>query len=200
MFYKPYSSSHFTHAEIDAAIAMRTDHGLDHCDIASVELGLPAPVLRSIAEPRDEKIRPQSGHHAKFSGPFAVATALLGGGGLGVYLDDFTDAHAADSERPRLAAAVACVADDACTGIFPHQFPAVLRVVTYRGTTLEVRINAHRGGPQNPLSSEELGVKFSLNPSRALSAADVSGLHNAAQSLPSRPGPLQLPASADQHR
>ncbi len=198
-FYKPYPSNHFTHAGIDAAIAMRTEHGLDHRDIASMELGLPAPVLRSIAEPRDEKIRPKSGYHAKFSGPFTVATALLGGGGLGVYLDDFTDAHAADPERLRLAAAVTCVADDACTEIFPHQFPAVLRVTTRRGATLEVRIDANRGGPENPMSFEELSLKFSLNAGRALSTADVSGLHDAVRSLSSRPTPLQLPATSLEH-
>lgn len=198
-FYKPYPSNHFTHAGIDAAMAMRTGHGLDPRDVASMELGLPAPVLRSIAEPRNEKIRPQSGYHAKFSGPFTVATALVGGGGLGVYLDDFTDAHVADPERLRLAAAVTCVADDVCTEIFPHQFPAVLRVTTRQGATLEVRVNANRGGPENPLSDQELGVKFSLNAGRALSAADVSSLHDAVRRLPAQPTPLELPATVTEH-
>lgn len=194
-FYKPYPSNHFTHAGIDAAIAMRTEHGLDPHDIESMELGLPAPALRSIAEPRNEKIRPQSGYHAKFSGPFTVATALLGGGGLGVYLDDFTDAHAVDPERLRLAAAVTCVADEACTEIFPHQFPAVLRVTTKRGTTLEVRVDANRGGPENPLSFEELGLKFSLNAGRALAATDVHVLGDAVRRLAARPTPLVLPST-----
>lgn len=198
-FYKPYPSNHFTHAGIDAAMAMRTEHGLDPRDVASMELGLPAPVLRSIAEPRNEKIRPQSGYHAKFSGPFTIATALVGGGGLGVYLDDFTDAHVADPERLRLAAAVTCVADDVCTEIFPHQFPAVLRVRTRQGATLEVRVNANRGGPGNPLSLHELGVKFSLNAGRALSAADVSSLHDAVLRLSAQPTPLAFPATATEH-
>ena len=192
-FYKPYPSNHFTHAGIDAAIALKREHELDPADIVSMELGLPAPVLRSIAEPRDEKVRPKSGYHAKFSGPFTVATALLGGGGLGVYLDDFTDANAEDPERLRLAASVTCIADDMCTDIFPNQFPAVLRIVTRHGATLERRVNANRGGPDNPLSPDELALKFSLNASRALSDDDVHALGDAVRALATSASPLVLP-------
>jgi 2-methylcitrate dehydratase PrpD len=193
-FYKPYPSNHFTHAGIDAAIALRTEHQLDPADIASMELGLPAPVMRSIAEPREEKIRPKSGYHGKFSGPFTVATALLGGGGLGVYLDDFTDAHAADPERLRLAAAVECVVDDECTAIFPHQFPAVLRIVTRGGASLEHRVSVNRGGPDNPLSADELALKFTLNASRSLRSLQVDELRQSVQKLGTSSGPLALPA------
>lgn len=191
-FYKPYPSNHFTHAGIDAAIALRTEHQLDTADIASMQLGLPAPVLRSIAEPRHEKIHPKSGYHSKFSGPFTVATALLGGGGLGVYLDDFTDAHAVDPERLRLAAAVECVVDDECTEIFPHQFPAVLRVTTRAGSRMEHRVSVNRGGPENPLSADELALKFTLNASRSLPPAQLDALRQAVINLRSSTRPLSL--------
>ena len=52
----------------------------------------------------EAKIRPESGYHAQFSGPFTFALALRGGGGLGVYLDDFTDAAVADPVNLDLAA------------------------------------------------------------------------------------------------
>ena len=191
-FYKPYPSNHFTHAGIDAAISLREDHDLDPADIVSMELGLPAPVLRSIAEPRLEKIRPKSGYHGKFSGPFTVATALLGGGGLGVYLDDFTDAHAAEPERRRLAAAVTCVADDECTAIFPHQFPAVLSLTTKRGARLERRISVNRGGPENPLTTDELALKFTLNASRSLAPRELEGLRRQVVALARTPQALTL--------
>ncbi len=191
-FYKPYPSNHFTHAGIDAAISLRREHDLDPADIESMELGLPAPVLRSIAEPRQEKIRPQSGYHGKFSGPFTVATALLGGGGLGVYLDDFTDDHAADPERLRLAAAVTCVADDECGAIFPHQFPAVLRITTRRGTQLERRVSVNRGGPENPLTADELAMKFTLNASRSLTPTGLEALRSQVDALATSRQPLTL--------
>lgn len=168
IFFKPYPCNHFTHAGIDAALRLRA-RGLDPSDIEGIELGAPTAVLRTIGEPREDKIRPESGYHAAFSGPYTVAAALLGGGGLGVFHEDFTDAAAADPERLALAAKVRCVPDARCDEIFPHQFPAVLRVTTRDGAVLEERVDANRGGPGNPLSAEELATKFRLNAARRVS-------------------------------
>ena len=58
------------------------EEGLDIEDIEKIEFGVASPVLRTIAQPEDEKARPKTGYAAQFSGPFTVATALVGGGGL----------------------------------------------------------------------------------------------------------------------
>ena len=80
---------------IDAAVALR-ERGLRPEEVESVRIGVAGATLRTIAQPREAKIRPESGYHAQFSGPFTFALALRGGGGLGVYLDDFTDAAVRD--------------------------------------------------------------------------------------------------------
>jgi 2-methylcitrate dehydratase PrpD len=167
VFFKPYPCNHFTHPGIDAALELRSE-GLRPDAIAEVELGAPTAVLRTIGEPYEEKIHPRSGYHAQFSGPFTVAAALLGGGGLGLYLDDFTDERARDPRLLELAARVRCVPDEECDRIFPLRFPARLRVRTHSGETLERFVPSSRGGPEQPLSDEELGRKFELNASRAL--------------------------------
>jgi 2-methylcitrate dehydratase PrpD len=169
IFFKPYPCNHFTHAGIDAARRLR-DRGVDPAEIEHLELGAPTSVLRTIAEPREDKIRPKSGYHAAFSGPYTVAAGLLGGGGLGVFHDDFTDEAAADPARLALAAKVHCVPDARCDEIFPHQFPAVLRARLKDGRELEERVDANRGGPENPLSADELATKFRLNAARVLPA------------------------------
>jgi 2-methylcitrate dehydratase PrpD len=169
IFFKPYPCNHFTHAGIDAARRLR-ERGVDPAEIEHLELGAPTSVLRTIAEPREDKIRPKSGYHAAFSGPYTVAAGLLGGGGLGVFHDDFTDEAAADPARLELAAKVHCVPDTRCDEIFPHQFPAVLRARLKDGRELEERVDANRGGPQNPLSADELATKFRLNAARVLPA------------------------------
>ena len=178
IFYKPYPTNHFTHAGIDAALALRAS-GLDPAQIVEIELGVPAPVLRTIAEPADQKARPLTPYHAKFSGPFTVATALVGGGGLGVYVDDFTEATLADPERLRLAGLVRCVADEEATEVFPHQFPAVLTVLLQDGSELTERVRFNRGGPDRPLSPEELATKFRLNAGRSLPDGQVAALEQA---------------------
>jgi len=174
IFYKPYPANHFTHGGIDAARALRHSVVLD--DITDIELGVAAPTLRTIAEPRDQKVRPRSGYHAQFSGPFTVAAALLGGGGLGLWLDDFSDAKASDARYLALAEKVRVVADDECSRIFPNQFPAVLRITTRDGRVHEARVMANRGGPGQPLSSEELLLKFTTNAGCVLSAEGAASL------------------------
>ena len=182
VFFKPYPANHFTHAGIDAAIELR-EEGLDVEKISEIELGAATAVLRTIAQPEEDKAKPATGYAARFSGPFTVATALVGGGGLGVSLDDFTDEAVRDPVKLDLASRVRCVADEECDRIFPNQFPAVLRVRLENGEVREVRISHNRGGPENPLSDEELEVKFRTNAERALPADRVEELRAALNML-----------------
>ena len=184
IFFKPYPCNHFTHAGIDAALQLRAD-GITPEDIVEIELGVPTPVLRTIAEPPEAKARPESGYHAAFSGPFTLAAALVGGGGLGVGHEDFTDEASRDETRLAIAEKVRCVADARCDEIFPNQFPAVVRVSLRDGTRKEVRIDVNRGGPGRPLSPEELALKFKTNAERRLDEATAGEVATAAYALPS---------------
>jgi len=189
IFFKPYPCNHFTHAGIDAALELRA-RGVDPARIAEIELGVPGPVLRTIAQPPEEKARPRSGYHAAFSGPYTVAAALLAGDGpehgLGLGHADFTDEAAADPDRLALAAKVTCVADVRCEEIFPEQFPAVLRVRLTDGRRLEVRVDANRGGPGRPLTPEEHAAKFRLNAEPVLGSDAVRAVSDAVLAWPER--------------
>jgi 2-methylcitrate dehydratase PrpD len=182
VFFKPYPANHFTHAGIDAAITLR-EEGLEIEEIKEIELGVAGPVLRTIAQPEDEKARPKTGYAAQFSGPFTVATALVGGGGLGVSLDDFTNEDVEAPVKLDLASRVRCFADEECDRIFPNQFPAVLRVHLKSGEVREVRVSHNRGGPENPLSDRELEVKFRTSAGRVLAEQRVEELGSALQAL-----------------
>jgi 2-methylcitrate dehydratase PrpD len=183
IFFKPYPANHYTHAGIDAALAIRRRHQLDPRRVRRIDLGTAASPLRTIGEPREEKIRPRSGYHAQFSGPFTIAAALLGGGGLGVSFDDFTDERARDPERLALAAKVHTFVDGACDRLFPRQFPAVVRIELEDGTVHEERVMANRGGPGNPLTDDELRLKFRLNAGAVLTAEQADRLAEAILAL-----------------
>jgi 2-methylcitrate dehydratase PrpD len=182
IFFKPYPANHFTHAGIDAARALR-ERGLRVEDIASIQLGVPAANLRTIGEPIGVKRAPETGYMAQFSGPYTVVAGLLGGSGLGVGLDDFTDELARDPHRRQLMALVDVVPDARCSEIFPHQFPAVLRVRTRDGRELVEEVLANRGGPERPLSFDELTTKFRDNAGRVLPADAVEQVRDACAAL-----------------
>ncbi len=88
-----------------------------------------------------------------------------------------------DPRKLDLASRVRCVADAECDRIFPNQFPAVLRVRLNNGEVREARVSYNRGGPENPLSDEELEAKFYENAERALPEEQIEELRSALQKL-----------------
>lgn len=176
LFFKPYPCNHFTHTGIDAARTLKAK-GVTPDQIVSIDLGVPSPVLRTIAEPRESKIKPESGYHAAFSGPFTVAAAFYRENGLGLFHEDFEDESAHDPEILALAAKVNVNASEECDAIFPFQFPAVLTAHLKDGTSVTEKVLVNRGGPKNPLTDAELALKFesnvrdSLNPDQAREVA-----------------------------
>jgi len=187
IFFKPYPANHFTHAAVDAGIELR-ERGVRPEQVVRLRLGVPSAALRTIGQPIEVKRAPDTGYQAQFSGPYALVAGLLGGGGLGVALGDYTDELAADPRRRALMARVDVVADAECDEIFPHQFPAKVVAELADGRTEDVAILANRGGPERPLSDEELAVKFRENVSGELPGpvvADIEAHLSDLRSLPS---------------
>jgi 2-methylcitrate dehydratase PrpD len=182
IFFKPYPANHFTHAGIDAAIALRARiENLD--DIARIDLGVASPTVRTIGEPIEAKRAPETGYQAQFSGPYTVAAALFGGGGLGLGLDDFTDELARDPARRALMRKVNVAADAACDAIYPDQFPAVLTIALRNGDTITERVEQNRGGAARPLTAQELRAKFRDNALRSLPEDAVAQLERSFSDL-----------------
>lgn len=186
IFFKPYPANHFTHAGIDAARRMR-DAGVTPDVVASAVLGVAGPTVRTIGQPLEVKQAPDTGYQAQFSGPYTVAAGLFGGSGLGVGLDDFTDALACDPDRRLLMSKVIVEADPDCEAIYPFQFPAVLTLRTTDGSTLVEHVMVNRGGPEDPLSSDELRVKYTENATRVLDASTAADIADCIDDLDDAP-------------
>lgn len=180
--YKPYPANHFTHAGIDAALELRAE-GLRPEDVQAATLAVAPPTVRTIGEPPAAKRAPRTGYEAQFSGPYAVAAALCGGGGLGVGLGDFTDDLARDPRRRDLMSRIDVVGEPDLLAIYPYQLPAVLSVVTRGGEQLVAERLANRGGPQLPLTPAELAAKFADNTDGLLKPARRDELAERAGSL-----------------
>lgn len=159
---KPYPCHPFTHALVDAALALRR-RGLRDRDVASVRIGAAAPMVRLIGEPIDVKRRPLTSRQAQLSGPFVFAAALAGGGGLGIDRDDFAEARLKDPRVIAVARACEVVVDPECEARFPYSLAASIRVRTRQGGELAERVLDNRGGPQRPLGREELLAKAEAN-------------------------------------
>ncbi|HYH72815.1 MAG TPA: MmgE/PrpD family protein [Nocardioides sp.] len=183
IFFKPYPANHFTHAAIDAGLALRA-RGVRPEEVSSITVGVAGAVIRTIGQPIEVKRAPETGYQAQFSGPYAVVAGLLGGSGLGVGLDDFTDDLARDPLRRSLMARVDVVADPRCDAIYPHQFPAVVTLRTATGEELLEEVLVNRGGPGRPLSDDDLATKFADNVTGRLPRDAADAVRRAVHDLP----------------
>lgn len=197
IFFKPYPANHFTHTAIDAAAQLRHD-GVTPDQVHAIHLGVAEPTVRTIGQPLEVKQNPPTGYAAQFSGPYAVVAGLLGGSGLEVGLDDFTDELATDGGRRKLMSCITVGSEPRCDAIFPTQFPAVLTATLNNGTRIQIERLTNRGSPQDPLSDRDLATKFEDNASRVLDTGTTQNLIeeteglDLAPSLESLLNPLQF--------
>jgi len=103
---------------------------VDPAQVVAITQWVATPMLHTMGRPLAEKQRPDTGYAAKFSGPYTFASALLGGSGLGLGPDDFSDALAMDARRRDLMAKVTVEADRRCDEVFPSQAPCIVEVET----------------------------------------------------------------------
>lgn len=182
IFYKPYPANHFTHAAIDAGARLRR-RGVLATEISRLTLGVPAAAKRTVGEPIEIKRAPDTGYMAQFSAPYAVVAGFLGGSGLEVGLDDYTDELARDPLRRELMSRVDVVTDSRCDEIFPAQFPAILTAELTDGTTITEEVLSNRGGNLNPLSFDELAKKFADNAVRKITPAQAQRVRERCEGL-----------------
>jgi 2-methylcitrate dehydratase PrpD len=159
---KLYPTCHFTHASIDAALALRAA-GLRADEIASVQVLLPRGVHPVVCEPVTAKRRPANVYESQFSIHHLVALALLRGE-LG--LAELDAANLSDPQVRALADRIEHAADPDAD--YPTFFSGELRVRTHDGRELCWREAAHRGAPGRPITAADIEAKFMGNALPAL--------------------------------
>ena len=90
-----------------------------------------------------------------------------------------------EPRRRELMAKVDVVADSECDAIYPMQFPSILRVRTTDGTEHIERVLSNRGGPERPLSGEELAAKFRINATRVVPEETARSIEGAVEQMES---------------
>jgi 2-methylcitrate dehydratase PrpD len=170
---KPYPSCRYGHAGIDAALALRAEHGLRAEDIEAVTLGLSRAGMLLIGEPAAKKANPEGVVDGQFSGPFVIATALATGA---MGWDSYRLLR--DPAIRRLLPLVACEHDPEIEALFPATMSANL-TVRARGETYRCQVTVPKGEPANFLTEAELRAKFAglagavLGEERAARLADA---------------------------
>jgi 2-methylcitrate dehydratase PrpD len=155
---KPYPCNIFTHSAIDAATELRVN-GLDAATVDRILVALPSRVVPVVGEPIEAKRKPAGAQEARFSIPYTVASALLGGSGLGVAISDFEPEAIADPTRLALAAKVEVTAEVDMDPLYPKMLPAKITVFTSDGAR-SAAVETPRGSAVRPLTDADIRAKF----------------------------------------
>jgi 2-methylcitrate dehydratase PrpD len=133
-------------------------------------------------EPLAAKHRPPNGYAAKFSLPYLLASILVHGRAT---LADFTDEAARDETRRRVAGKVYYDVDP--TIDYPRHFIGHVAVRLTDGRVLEERQDHPRGGPDFPMTAEELTAKFRGNAAEAIADAQAARVIALVEALAAQP-------------
>jgi 2-methylcitrate dehydratase PrpD len=154
---KPYACCRYMQPPIDAVIKVMKEHGLNAEEVARIDLGILRAGASLIAEPMEDKCRPDSIVDAQFSMPFGAAVAVLYGK---AGLKEFQLSKIRSDKVRSMMKKVTCHFDPALEKIFPRQWAGTAEIVTTDGKVYKTTVEYPKGDPENPLSWEELIEKF----------------------------------------
>jgi 2-methylcitrate dehydratase PrpD len=175
--YKPYPACHFMHGAVGAT-AEAGAGGLSPDDVEEIVVTVPAAGVDLVLEPTAAKVAPRTAYEAKFSLQYSAAAMVVHGRcGVTTYAEDAIR----DPQVLELAGRVRYETKDYPT--YPAAFPGGVRITTRDGRTLEADLPYQRGGPENPMTGDEVREKYRENAGLALEAEAVEALEEALLAL-----------------
>ncbi len=156
--FKPYPCGSIAHPYMDSALRLRERHRIRPEQIAEIQCGTAEGPVPRLWEPLAAKRRPPNGYAAKFSLPYLMAVILVKGR---AGLAEFTDEAVRDEGVLGVAAKVNYELDPSID--YPRQFAGHVRIRLSDGRVVEERQDHPRGGPDFPMTPEELEAKFRGN-------------------------------------
>lgn len=160
---KPYPFCHFIQAFADAVLVLRETESFRIEDVERIDCPLPDRLQPIVGEPRELRLKPSSIYDALFSLPYVVALALVKGR---VDLAAFYDEPLDDPRVLALAARIWCPPDPDTD--YPRRWPGEVQITLRDGGRFHRREMVTRGGPEKPLSPDEVEAKFFKNATRAV--------------------------------
>jgi len=154
---KPYACCRYMQPPIDAILKIVRENDLQPDRVEKVKLGILRAGGPLIADPIENKYRPQSVVDAQFSMPFGAAVALLY---RKAGLEEFQLSNIRSEKVKQMMRCVECIIDPDLDRTFPKQWCATAEILTKDGKRYFTKIEYPRGDPENPLSWEEMIEKF----------------------------------------
>lgn len=156
---KPYPACHSMHACLDCAHELQVEHGFSSEDIEKITVFLASDRdINLVMEPLAVKVAPETGTVGKFSLPYSMAT-LLTDGELGI--DSYDAKNLARQNVLSLASRISYEQHNFATA--GKALPGAVEITLKSGKTLTAERLHERGGPDEPMSPDDVYAKFGVN-------------------------------------
>jgi len=175
---KPYPCGVINHAFIESVFKLQQQHGIKAGDVKQITCHIHPDAAQTVCEPIPSKRRPESGYHAKFSLPFAVAAALVD---QKVTLETFSDEKARDPQILKVADLFDYQVD--LDSSYPDTYPARIEIRTHDGRVLTHCQPHNKGSRENPLTAAEVKDKFYANAMRKISQKQSDEIYDCIMAL-----------------
>jgi 2-methylcitrate dehydratase PrpD len=175
-YFKAYPVCRWAQPAIEAALGLQREHrfAADQIESIAIESFSEAVALGSRCT------LPHTTEEAQYGLAFPVAAALVFGR---VGAEEVSARGLADPRVARLVAAVKPVEDAELSKLFPAERWARVRIALADGRRLVSQPEQARGGPENPLSNDELRTKYRELAAPVLGSARATRIERAVAAL-----------------
>jgi 2-methylcitrate dehydratase len=175
---KAFPTEALTHAPISCVLDLMKENDLDAGVVEKVHIRSLARAADILADP--SKYDPRSKETADHSLPYCIAAAVADGK---VTPEQFTDAKIMDDRIRAQLNKVVVEADPEIEALFPKLQRVKVAITTTEGRTFEKQIDYPKGDPRNPLTDEEIGVKFDALANPVMTEGGIRNLKDAVWNL-----------------
>ena len=152
---KSFPIEALSHAPLTAMMKAVKENGIKAADVREIKVEVIARAADILGDPH--KYRPDSKETADHSLPYCMAVGLVDGM---VTPLQFKEERVMDKGLIPIMDMVKVVANDEFEALFPKFQPSRVTVTTKDGKSFAKRVDVPKGDPRDPMTEEEIAVKF----------------------------------------
>ncbi len=152
---KSFPIEALSHAPLTAMMKCVKENNIKAADVKEIKVEVIARAADILGDPH--KYRPDSRETADHSLPYCMAVGLVDGM---VTPLQFREERVLDKSLIPIMDMVKVVANDEFEALFPKFQPSRVTVTTRDGKSFSKRVDVPKGDPRDPMTEDEIGVKF----------------------------------------
>ncbi|MGE3107989.1 MAG: MmgE/PrpD family protein [Phycisphaerales bacterium] len=175
---KSFPIEALSHAPLTAMMKCVKEHRIAADDVAQIKVEVIARAADILGDPH--KYRPNSKETADHSLPYCLAVGLIDGM---VTPLQFKEERVLDQSLIPVMDKVKVVASDEFEALFPKFQPSRVTITTSDGREFSKRVDVPKGDPRDPMTEEEIAVKFNALGSSVIGSDQCARLQKAIMSM-----------------